>query len=368
MASSWIHRLLFWLVLGFSVAVHASLLAWVEIKKTKEPEKPKRVEPPIVLPIESGYCSIELQASVASIAGSKKPEPLPVEPPREKPPEPKPVPFEKFRPQLQDTRTASLSHLSMPPLANLPPVNPLDDRQPGLPQLDEAARPRSRDLPRLPSGSQPLVPLLSAEAARLEPLLPKLQETKSNSPERPELLTAPLPQLAAASELPIPLLSEPELPVPGKLPRLPVDPAQRFFPLPAPEAVQPEPAPRPPEKPEEPQPTPTANQGAVNSQPSPGSKPSTGAKVHPQKDPTNPAPIYPADLQRAGVEGRVVLLVRVGTNGRAVAASVHQSSGNGRLDQSALDTVQRYWRFIPGKEDGVPVEAEVLVPIRFFLR
>ena len=47
-------------------------------------------------------------------------------------------------------------------------------------------------------------------------------------------------------------------------------------------------------------------------------------------------------------------------------ASVYESSQVGSLDDSALATV-RDWRFSPAKKYGVPIEYEVLVPIRFVI-
>ena len=43
-----------------------------------------------------------------------------------------------------------------------------------------------------------------------------------------------------------------------------------------------------------------------------------------------------------------------------------QSSGYERLDQQALETVQR-WRFVPGKRNGVPEAMWNVVPIQFVL-
>jgi protein TonB len=81
----------------------------------------------------------------------------------------------------------------------------------------------------------------------------------------------------------------------------------------------------------------------------------------------NPTPHYPREARDNGWQGRVVLAVRVGADGRAAAVSVRRSSGYAALDNSARQAVQR-WRFRPATQGGVAVAASVLVPIRFRLR
>ena len=54
---------------------------------------------------------------------------------------------------------------------------------------------------------------------------------------------------------------------------------------------------------------------------------------------------------------------------RAVAegsVELKSTSGHLRLDRAALESVQR-WKFVPAKRDDKPVDAWVLVPIRFSL-
>jgi len=56
-------------------------------------------------------------------------------------------------------------------------------------------------------------------------------------------------------------------------------------------------------------------------------------------------------------------------DGSVKRIEIAQSSGFDDLDQSALDTVLKRWRFVAAKRsDGRPVESWVLVPIRFALR
>jgi protein TonB len=81
----------------------------------------------------------------------------------------------------------------------------------------------------------------------------------------------------------------------------------------------------------------------------------------------NPAPAYPPAARRAGVQGRVVLRVRVSAAGEPVEVTVATSSGAPRLDHAAVATVRR-WKFVPAREGERAVEAWVLVPIVFALR
>ncbi len=80
----------------------------------------------------------------------------------------------------------------------------------------------------------------------------------------------------------------------------------------------------------------------------------------------NPKPVYPADALAARLEGRVLLKVKLSDDGSVLEASVYESSQVASLDDSALATV-RYWRFSPAKKYGVPIEYEVLVPVRFVI-
>lgn len=80
----------------------------------------------------------------------------------------------------------------------------------------------------------------------------------------------------------------------------------------------------------------------------------------------NPRPPYPPLSKRLGEQGRVVLRVRIETDGSASQAEIQRSSGFDRLDQTALQTVLR-WRFVPGKRNGVPEAMWFNIPINFVL-
>ncbi|RMD63666.1 MAG: energy transducer TonB [Alphaproteobacteria bacterium] len=81
---------------------------------------------------------------------------------------------------------------------------------------------------------------------------------------------------------------------------------------------------------------------------------------------SNPPPRYPYLARRRGQEGRVVLRVVVGADGRVHAIRVHRSSGYRLLDEAALDAVKR-WHFTPARRGGVPVTGTLDVPISFRL-
>lgn len=82
----------------------------------------------------------------------------------------------------------------------------------------------------------------------------------------------------------------------------------------------------------------------------------------------NPGPHYPRASVRAHEQGTVMLLVRVGTDGRAQAVDVESSSGYSRLDAAAVDVVRRRWRFVPATQADRAVVAWVRVPITFELK
>lgn len=81
----------------------------------------------------------------------------------------------------------------------------------------------------------------------------------------------------------------------------------------------------------------------------------------------NPLPRYPTAARRRGLEGRVVLRVFVGADGRARSVNVRSASPHPILDEAAVETLRR-WRFEPARQAGAPVAAWVDVPITFRLR
>ncbi len=103
--------------------------------------------------------------------------------------------------------------------------------------------------------------------------------------------------------------------------------------------------------------------------PGSGAEPDTGTRVAPDPQPAGPTriarldprfaalPPYPAASRRLGEEGVVIVHVRIGRDGRVLAATLAQSSGHPRLDAAALAHALATWRFTPALAAGVAVEA-----------
>ncbi|MCU0557516.1 MAG: energy transducer TonB [Desulfobacterales bacterium] len=81
----------------------------------------------------------------------------------------------------------------------------------------------------------------------------------------------------------------------------------------------------------------------------------------------NPPPPYPRIAKARGYQGRTLLNVLVGRDGRVLDAAVAASSGYGLLDEAALKAVAE-WIFEPAKRGDEAVEMWVKVPIRFQIR
>jgi protein TonB len=80
----------------------------------------------------------------------------------------------------------------------------------------------------------------------------------------------------------------------------------------------------------------------------------------------NPPPAYPALAKRQRLQGRVLLKVRVDSDGRPQEIEVVASAGAAILDDAAVQGVRK-WRFIPAKRNGVAIAAWVQVPVQFTL-
>ena len=80
----------------------------------------------------------------------------------------------------------------------------------------------------------------------------------------------------------------------------------------------------------------------------------------------NPKPQYPRLSQSRNEQGRVILNVLVGPDGKVREVTVKSSSGFDLLDRAAREAVLE-WTFVTGKRNGAPVEMSVDVPIPFRL-
>lgn len=77
--------------------------------------------------------------------------------------------------------------------------------------------------------------------------------------------------------------------------------------------------------------------------------------------------VYPDLARRAGVEGRVVVRVLVGPDGKARKYFV-ESSDHELLNQAALDAIKNYGLFTPAIQNGQAIMCWVSIPITFRLR
>ena len=91
--------------------------------------------------------------------------------------------------------------------------------------------------------------------------------------------------------------------------------------------------------------------------------------VQPGIDPRYAAdfqPTYPAGERRAEHEGRVIVRVLIGADGR-VKQVERVSATNDAFYRATLERALGKWRFTPGTRDGVAVEAWRTISLRFVL-
>jgi len=82
--------------------------------------------------------------------------------------------------------------------------------------------------------------------------------------------------------------------------------------------------------------------------------------------PERSPPDYPTLAKRMNEQGKVVLRVELGEDGRVANATVKTSSGYQRLDAAALNAV-KMWRCKPVVRNGVAARAVALQPFSFIL-
>jgi protein TonB len=87
-----------------------------------------------------------------------------------------------------------------------------------------------------------------------------------------------------------------------------------------------------------------------------------GGNIKPPRKITDVRPLYPQEARDAGVQGVVILEVRVEPDGRVGSAHVLRSVP--LLDQAALDAVQQ-WEFEPTLLNGAPVAVSMTVTVQF---
>jgi len=126
----------------------------------------------------------------------------------------------------------------------------------------------------------------------------------------------------------------------------------------APEAIEAPPPPRPARRPA----ALTSDGSGLDTTNQPSAI--AGATVPPRPLSTNRSPLYPPDALRENRQGRPVVKILVSREGTVLSAEIYTSSGTPSLDSAALAAI-RSWRFTPPRRDGVAIEKEVLVPVRF---
>jgi len=194
-----------------------------------------------------------------------------------------------------------------------------------------------------------VVPVMAISQAEPPPAPPP--------PKPPEPVKPPEPPKTPPSPKPVqPVLTPPTIPQ-TPAPTTPEPPAVLAAPTAAPTAPAVQaaaPAPPPPPAPPAPAPVPPA--------PPPPPKvelPSSKADyLH------NPPPDYPRMSKRLGEQGKVVVKVLIGEDGRAQKVELLTTSGFERLDKSAMEAAMR-WRYVPGKRGGVAEAMWYQVPIQF---
>jgi len=74
---------------------------------------------------------------------------------------------------------------------------------------------------------------------------------------------------------------------------------------------------------------------------------------------------YPEMAKKAGVEGKVYLLVYINEKGKVDDVKVLKGIGGG-CDEAAVNGIKEV-RFSPGKQNGTPVKVKLSLPITFKL-
>jgi len=79
-----------------------------------------------------------------------------------------------------------------------------------------------------------------------------------------------------------------------------------------------------------------------------------------------PMPPYTDEARANRIEGTIVLQLIVHRDGTAAVSKVLKGLGYG-LDQNAIETIERRWRFEPGTLYGQPMEVQAVVEVRYRL-
>lgn len=176
-----------------------------------------------------------------------------------------------------------------------------------------------------------------------------------------EMITPPAPKVEPP---PTPRPPEPQQPVKKAEPRLPPPPVPQAIadPTPAPNAPTGTTAPQPPAPPMAAPVAPAAAAPAAPPAPARIELPSSDAAYL-----QNPPLTYPSMSTRLGEQGKVLVRVLIGADGRPQKAELKRTSGFDRLDRAALDYVMKC-RYVPGTVGGTPQAMWYEAPVDFILK
>ncbi|MBN1165487.1 MAG: TonB family protein [Candidatus Krumholzibacteriota bacterium] len=79
------------------------------------------------------------------------------------------------------------------------------------------------------------------------------------------------------------------------------------------------------------------------------------------------SPVYPELARQGGFEGKVLLRVTIGADGRVEAASIINSEVPPLMEKAALNAVMKF-EFEPAMQRNIPVRSIMAVPVVFRLR
>lgn len=100
-------------------------------------------------------------------------------------------------------------------------------------------------------------------------------------------------------------------------------------------------------------------------------KPNLASRASPRGTPGDwfPEEYYPQSAKRENIQGRVVVALTIGANGRVTGCNVTTSSGNSDLDSTTCRLAMRNGRYNPAKDtEGNAVESSATLPVRWQLR
>lgn len=139
----------------------------------------------------------------------------------------------------------------------------------------------------------------------------------------------------------------------------PVPPVPPAPPVPANAPLPPLPPPAPPAE--------FARSGPTAMPPAPPAPPRPPLSPTDAPDPRMPPPPYPPQALHQGIDGKVVLLIDVGADGKPTHVQVEDSQPAGVFDAAAVEAAKR-WTFEPKRAHGKAVASRVQVPVRFEAR